>query len=170
MSDLNRVVGDRSRMGAQVSPISRGSGSASPTYFPPTWIAGDDNLVIFAPGMDVAMTTAASVAMAGADSFVTTDGMVAARAGSIVALTATLNKDVEVGAVTLRPTINGVQGTLALVISVGDGTIGAVTQDAGIDSYEAGDLIGMHIETTDDVSPTVFQSVLAFMQGLEASS
>lgn len=70
------------------------------------------------------------------------------RAGSVVGLSTRLTDAVTAGTATVRVTINGVGGTLNVAHTAGGNpTGGQSTQRAGIDTFLAGDLVGLSITT-----------------------
>lgn len=72
----------------------------------------------------------------------------AMRRGSVVGLSTRLTEAVTAGTATVRVTINGAAGTLNVVhTSVLNATGGQSTQQAGIDRFVAGDLIGLSVTT-----------------------
>lgn len=72
----------------------------------------------------------------------------AIRAGSIVGIGVRTSANVTEGQLTVVVTIGGVAGTLGVSINGGD-SIAEASQDAGIDAYAAGDLIGIKLSTAD---------------------
>jgi hypothetical protein len=74
------------------------------------------------------------------------------RAGSIVGISSRFTEAITAGTITIQITKNGVAGTLQLVHSSGTGS--TATQLSGIDTYLAGDLIGVQITTTSGFLPT----------------
>jgi len=89
------------------------------------------------------------------------------RAGSIVGLNARFTEAITAGTVTLIVSINGVAGTLNVAL-VGAGTSGRSTQAAGIDTFVAGDLIGIQITTTVGFLP-ITTDVEAWLEIEEAA-
>jgi hypothetical protein len=87
------------------------------------------------------------------------------RAGSIVGLGTRLTQAITAGTLTVVITKNGVAGTLSIAHTSGTGS--AATQAVGIDTYVAGDLIGIEITTTSGFLPntTYFE---AWLEVLEA--
>jgi len=75
------------------------------------------------------------------------------RAGSIVGLNARLTEAVTAGTATVRVSVNGVGGTLAVAMAAAS-TGGRSTQNAGVDTFVAGDLVGVLITTTGGFTPT----------------
>jgi hypothetical protein len=75
------------------------------------------------------------------------------RAGSIVGLSARLTTALTAGSFTATVTINGVPGTLAVVGGVAF-LSGRSVQAAGIDTFLAGDLIGIEFSTGAGTAPT----------------
>lgn len=73
------------------------------------------------------------------------------RSGSIVGISTRFTEAITAGTITVTVTKNGVAGTLSLVHSSGTG--GSATQAAGIDTYVAGDLIGIQITTSAGFLP-----------------
>jgi hypothetical protein len=72
----------------------------------------------------------------------------AIRAGSITGLTSRLTAAISAGTLAVTVTINGAAGTLTINhSSVSNSTGGIATQSAGVDTYLAGDLIGIQITT-----------------------
>lgn len=79
----------------------------------------------------------------------------AMRRGSVVGLSTRLTEAVTAGTATVRVTINGGAGTLNVVHTAGGNpTGGQSTQQAGIDRFVAGDLIGISITTDAGFLPT----------------
>lgn len=68
------------------------------------------------------------------------------RAGSIIGLCARLTEAITAGQLTIQITINGVPAVLQLVM-IAPNQAASITQGIGIDTYVAGDLIGMRIST-----------------------
>lgn len=78
----------------------------------------------------------------------------AMRRGSVVGLSTRLTEAVTAGTATVRVTVNGVAGTLNVVhTSVLNASGGQSTQQAGIDRFVAGDLIGLSITTNAGFLP-----------------
>jgi hypothetical protein len=76
------------------------------------------------------------------------DNVPAMRAGSIVGLSTRLTEAVTAGTLTVAVTINGAVGTLAVVSTSGSNPSGGqATQATGVDTYVAGDLIGVQLTT-----------------------
>lgn len=70
------------------------------------------------------------------------------RAGSIVGMATRLVSAMVAGTLTVTVTKNGAAGTLTIVSTSGGNASGGVaTQAAGIDTYVAGDLIGIQLTT-----------------------
>jgi hypothetical protein len=74
----------------------------------------------------------------------------AIRAGSIIGLNVRFVNEITVGSATIKATINGVPAALTATLNVGD-TSEQVTQPAGVDTYVAGDLIGLCLSTSIEV-------------------
>jgi hypothetical protein len=75
------------------------------------------------------------------------------RAGSIVGLSTRLNAAVTNDTYTVTVTVNGAGGTLAITEGIG-GNGNEATQAAGIDTFNAGDFVGMIIDTGEAFAPT----------------
>lgn len=71
----------------------------------------------------------------------------APRAGSIVAIVTRLTEARTAGTLTVKATINGVATTLSVITNAANTLGGISTEQAGIDKYVAGDLIGMQVTT-----------------------
>jgi len=87
------------------------------------------------------------------------------RAGSIVGMSTRLTEAVTAGTLTVRVTKNGVAGTLTINHTSGTGNI--LVQATGIDTYLAGDLIGVQITTTSDFLP-VTTDIEVWLENQEA--
>jgi hypothetical protein len=74
-----------------------------------------------------------------------------ARAGSIVGLSTRLTEAITAGSLTVTITKNGTPVTLSLIHTSGTGS--QTTQAAGIDTYVAGDLIGIQYATNSGFLP-----------------
>jgi flagellar hook protein FlgE len=74
------------------------------------------------------------------------------RSGSIVGISSRLTEDITAGTITIKITKNGTPLTLQLVHTSGTGS--TAVQAAGIDTYTAGDLIGIQITTDGSFAPT----------------
>jgi len=89
------------------------------------------------------------------------------RSGSIVGLSSRFSENVSAGTATIAITKNGAAGTLAVVsTSVSNAGGGQSTQAPGIDTYVAGDEIGVQITTTGAFAPTT-TDVEAWLQLFE---
>ena len=120
--------------GAVNDPDQPGAGHR---FSPPEkWTQND----IAADQVDVALETLVSVNFADIKMI---------RAGSVVGLGTRLTEAITAGTLTVTITVNGVGGTLAVVHTAGSNPSGGeATQADGIDTFVAGDLIGMQITTT----------------------
>jgi hypothetical protein len=88
------------------------------------------------------------------------------RAGSIVGLGTRLTEAITAGTLTVSITKNGAAGTLSIVHSTS--SLGsALTQAAGIDTYVAGDLIGVQLTTSAGFLPNTTY-LEAWLEVLEA--
>jgi len=87
------------------------------------------------------------------------------RAGSITGLGTRLTQAITAGTLTVRVTKNGSPGTLSVVHTTGTG--GNATQAPGIDTYIAGDLIGVQLTTTSGFLPntTDLEAWLEMLEG-----
>lgn len=98
---------------------------------------------------------AATADLASDFSVASLDQMAMIRGGSVVGINCTFSGGpVSVGTLTLTITINGAPGTLAVVCSSGsnpDG--GSAIQATGIDTYAAGDTIGLSYTTSGSFAP-----------------
>lgn len=74
------------------------------------------------------------------------------RPGSIVGLSTRLTAALTGGSITVTVTINGVAGTLSITEGIG-GAGDEATQIAGIDTFVAGDLLGIEFSTTAGTAP-----------------
>lgn len=74
------------------------------------------------------------------------------RAGSIVGISSRLTEAITAGTMTIKVTKNGTPGTLTLIHTTGTGSTSV--QASGIDTYVAGDLIGVQISTDVGFLPT----------------
>lgn len=82
------------------------------------------------------------------------DTIKAIRPGSIIGLGTRLTEAITAGTLTVQVTINGAGGTLVLMhTNVLNSTGGEITQATGIDTYVAGDLIGIQFSTTAGFTP-----------------
>lgn len=73
------------------------------------------------------------------------------RAGSIVGMSTRLTEAITAGTLFVRVTINGTPGTLQIAHTTGTG--GVATQPTGVDTYVAGDLVGVQITTDSGFLP-----------------
>jgi hypothetical protein len=73
------------------------------------------------------------------------------RPGSVVGMSTRLTEAIAAGTLTVRLTKNGAAGTLLIAHTSGTG--GEVIQGVGVDTYAAGDLIGVQITTTAGFLP-----------------
>lgn len=80
------------------------------------------------------------------------DNWRAPRAGSIVGLVVRFSEAITAGSTTVTVAVNGTPGSLAATLVGGVGT--QVTQDPGVDSYAAGDLLSIVITTDGTFAPT----------------
>jgi hypothetical protein len=87
------------------------------------------------------------------------------RAGSIVGLSTRLTEAITAGTLTVEVTING-SPSFALVHTSGTGS--QFTQSAGIDSYAAGDLVGIRITTDAGFLPNT-TDLEAYIQVFEGT-
>ena len=93
----------------------------------------------------------ATTAMSGQSSQLYDDFQMA-RGGSITGINLRFNGALTAGTATARVTKNGTAGTLLVTISSG-GTSGRSTQLSGIDSFSAGDRLGIKLETNGAFAP-----------------
>jgi hypothetical protein len=86
------------------------------------------------------------------------------RAGSIVGMATRLVSAITAGTLTVTVTKNGAAGTLSIVHTNGSNASGGVaTQASGIDTYVAGDLIGIQL-TTDAGFLPLLNNVEAWLE------
>lgn len=92
------------------------------------------------------------------------------RSGSIVGLTTRFSEAITAGSLTVTVTKNGTPVTLAAVHTSGTGT--QVTQNGGIDTYVAGDLIGVQFTTNNAFLPvtTDLEAWVQVAEGLVGGS
>lgn len=92
------------------------------------------------------------------------------RSGSIVGLSTRLTEAVTAGTLTVEVTINGSPTSLTLAHTSGTGS--QFTQAAGIDSYVAGDLVGIRITTDAGFLPntTDLEAYIQLFEGIPAAS
>lgn len=84
----------------------------------------------------------------------TTRGYCAAVAGSVVSVTVKSNAARSAGTLTIEPTINGTGVGITAVLDATNTTSHFTTQDAGLDTFAAGDNIGAIITTDGSWAPT----------------
>lgn len=78
----------------------------------------------------------------------------ALRDGSITGLRSRLTLEIAAGQLIVSVAINGITGALSLIHNGSSNSMGgATTQNSGVDSYSAGDLIGIKITTNSLFSP-----------------
>lgn len=87
----------------------------------------------------------------------------AVKNGSITGLNVRLTGNVTLGQLTVTVTVNGTPGTLQVVITGGNSS-GRNTQATGIDTYTAGDLIGLEITTDGSFAPANDLDVEAWVE------
>jgi hypothetical protein len=88
------------------------------------------------------------------------------RGGSVVGMSTRLTEAITAGTLTVTLTKNGVAGTLSIPHTSGVGSVS--TQAVGIDTYVAGDLIGIQITTTAGFLP-VTTDLEAWLEVVEAA-
>ena len=126
---------------ADIAITGGGGGGASVSQLPITWTDND-----IEQGDDVDL-----VAVGDGNLFT----FVAMRAGSIVGMSSGLNAPITTGSLTLHPTINDTPIALGIVQTpISNPQTAHVTQSAGIATYAAGDLIGIHAVASGDFEPT----------------
>lgn len=77
------------------------------------------------------------------------------RAGSVIGLSTRFTEAVADGSIVVQITINGTPGTLAIISTSGSNPSGGeLVQASGIDTFVAGDLIGVELTTDVSFAPT----------------
>lgn len=116
-------------------PGGMGAGGVVPTLYSPPEQWGQQNIA--ASQVAVQISTLVSTNF---------DTIRMIRPGSIVGLCARLTEAITAGQLTVQITINGAPAALQLVM-VSPTQDASITQGVGVDTYVAGDLIGMRIST-----------------------
>ena len=91
------------------------------------------------------------------------------RAGSIIGISSQLSGIITSGSVTLTVTKNGAPLSLSNTqTSIIQPQIGFKTEVAEIDTYVAGDVIGVHLATSSDFTKADSLAIIAFVEAVEA--